>query len=133
LKVFCGKGGVAAFNQLASNFVRPAMNGEEGFFLSWLNSNKGTKCDMANSAMACRCQETIPQWVTTRKSCQQELAQESPSLSSAQEAPTEKEIHDAVRQYQKTVREYITRQPYHPPRRPEPNHDRIQKPGISSI
>jgi hypothetical protein len=65
------------------------------------------------------------------KELPQELAQESPSLSSAQEARTEKEIQEAVRQYQKTVREYITRQPYHPPPRPEPNHDRTRKPGIS--
>jgi hypothetical protein len=65
------------------------------------------------------------------KELRQELAQESPSLSSAQEAPTEKEIQEAVRQYQKTVQEYIARQPYHPPPRPEPNHDRTQEPGIS--
>ena len=30
-----------------------------------------------------------------------------------------------------TVQQYITRQPYHPPPRSEPNHDRTQKPGIS--
>ena len=51
------------------------------------------------------------------KELPQELAQKDPSLSSAQEAPIEKEIQEAVRQYQKTVQEYITRQPYHPPPR----------------
>jgi hypothetical protein len=65
------------------------------------------------------------------KALPQEFAQESPSLSSAQEAPTEKEIQEAVRQCQKTVQEYINRQPYHPPPPPEPNHDRTQEPGIS--
>jgi hypothetical protein len=64
------------------------------------------------------------------KELPQEFAQESPSLSSAQEAPTEKEIQEAVRQCQKTVQEYINRQPYHPPP-PQPNHDRTREPGIS--
>jgi hypothetical protein len=65
------------------------------------------------------------------KELAQELAQNDSSFSSAQEAPTEKEVQEAVRQCQKTVQEYITRQPYHPPPRSEPNHDRTQKPGIS--
>jgi hypothetical protein len=65
------------------------------------------------------------------KELPQELDQKDPSLSSAQEPPLEKEIQEAVRQYQKTVGEYITRQPYHPPPRPEPNHDRTREPGIS--
>jgi len=41
-----------------------------------------------------------------------ELPQE---LAQKDEAPLEKEIQEAVRQCQKTVEEYITRQPYHPP------------------
>jgi hypothetical protein len=57
------------------------------------------------------------------KELPQELAQEDPSLSSAPATPLEKEIQKAVRQYQKTVEEYITRPPYHPPPRPEPKHD----------
>jgi hypothetical protein len=65
------------------------------------------------------------------KELAQELAQKDPSLSSAQEAPTEKEIQEAVRQRQKTVQEYITRQPYHPPPPPQPNHDQTQERGIS--
>jgi hypothetical protein len=65
------------------------------------------------------------------KDLRQELAQKDPSLSSVQEAPTEKEIQEAVRQYQKTVEEYITRPPYHPPPPLQPNHDRTQEPGIS--
>jgi hypothetical protein len=65
------------------------------------------------------------------KELAQELAQNDSSFFSAQEAPTEKEVQEAVRQCQKTVQEYITRQPYHPPPRSEPNHDRTQKPGIS--
>jgi hypothetical protein len=44
-----------------------------------------------------------------------ELTQKAHSLSSTQEAHLEKEIQEAVRQCQKTVEEYITRQPYHPP------------------
>ena len=60
-----------------------------------------------------------------------ELAQKDPSLSSAQEAPLEKQIQEAIRQYEKTVEEYITRQPYHPPTPSEPKHDRTQEPGIS--
>jgi hypothetical protein len=44
-----------------------------------------------------------------------ELAQKAPSLSSTQQAHLEKEIQEAVRQCQKTVEEYITRHPYHPP------------------
>jgi hypothetical protein len=67
------------------------------------------------------------------KELPQELAQEDPSLSSAPATPLEKEIQEAVRQYQKTVEEYITRPPYHPPPRPEPKHDRTQEPGISRV
>jgi len=66
------------------------------------------------------------------KELPQEPAQKDPSLSSAQAAPLEKEIQKAVRQYEKTVEEYIARQPYHPPPTPpQPNHDRTQEPGIS--
>ena len=69
------------------------------------------------------------------KELPQEPAQKDPSLSSAQAAaPLEKEIQEALRQYQKTVEEYISRQPYHPPpppTPPQPNHDRTQEPGIS--
>jgi hypothetical protein len=50
------------------------------------------------------------------KELAQELVQKDHSLSSAQEPPLEKEIQ-AVRQCQKTVQEYITRQPYHHPSR----------------
>ena len=63
------------------------------------------------------------------KELAQELDQKDPSLSSTQEPPLEKEIQEAVRQSQKTVEEYITRQPYHPP--PPPKHDRTREPGIS--
>jgi hypothetical protein len=63
------------------------------------------------------------------KELPQELDQKDPSLSSTQEPPIEKEIQEAVRQCQKTVREYITRQPYHPS--PPSKHDRTQKPGMT--
>ena len=67
------------------------------------------------------------------KELRQELAQKDPSLSSAQAAPLEKEIQEAVRQYEKTVEEYIARQPFHPPPPPQPRHDRTQEPGISRV
>jgi hypothetical protein len=62
---------------------------------------------------------------------EKELAQELAKKDSAQEPPFEKEIQEVVRQCQKTVEEYITRQPYHPPPCPEPKHDRTQEPGTS--
>jgi hypothetical protein len=65
------------------------------------------------------------------KELAQELAQKDPSLSSTQEPPIEKEIQKDVRQCQKTVEEYISRQPYHPPPPPQPNHDRTRESGIS--
>ena len=65
------------------------------------------------------------------KELREELAQKYPSLSSAQEAHLEKEIQKAIRQYEKTVQENITRQPYHPPTPPEPRHDRTQERGMS--
>jgi hypothetical protein len=66
-----------------------------------------------------------------RKELAQEVAQKDPSLSSAQEAPLEKEIQKAIRQYEKTVQENITRQPHHHPSPPPLNYDRTQEPGIS--
>ena len=65
------------------------------------------------------------------KALRQELARKFPSPSAAQAARLEKEIQKAVRKYEKTLQENISREPYRPPVPPEPRQDRTQERGMS--